>query len=104
MSAVRPFRFCAPMPVLRDDPGAWRDEVRRLEDWGFSSVSVSEHITGGWTMDPWTVMTAAADATTTLRILSTVLVNDFRHPVLLHRAAATLDRLSGGRLEVGLGA
>ncbi len=92
------------MPVLRDDPGVWRDEVRRIEDWGFSSVSVSEHITGGWTMDPWTVMTAAAEATTSLRILSTVLVNDFRHPVLLHRAAATLDRLSGGRLEVGLGA
>ncbi len=104
VSAVRPFRFCAPMPVLRDDPGVWRDEVRRIEDWGFSSVSVSEHITGGWTMDPWTVMTAAAEATTSLRILSTVLVNDFRHPVLLHRAAATLDRLSGGRLEVGLGA
>lgn len=104
VSPVRPFRFCAPMPVLRDDPMAWRDEVRRIEDWGFGSVSVSEHVTGGWTMDPWTVMTAAADATTSLRILSTVLVNDFRHPVLLHRAAATLDRLSSGRLEIGLGA
>jgi len=104
VSPVRPFRFCAPMPVLREDPQAWRDDVRRIEDWGFSSVSVSEHVTGGWTMDPWTVMTAAADATTSLRVLSTVLINDFRHPVLLHRAAATLDRLSGGRLEVGLGA
>jgi probable F420-dependent oxidoreductase len=99
-----PFRFCAPMPALRDDPRAWRDDLRRLEGWGFNSVSVSEHITGGWTMDPLTVMTAAAEATTTLRVLSTVLVNDFRHPMLLHRAAATMDLLSGGRLEIGLGA
>src|SRR5919107_1665008 len=49
-------------------------------------------------------VTAAAEATTTLRMLPLVLGNDYRHPVLLHKALATLDVLSGGRVEIGLGA
>ena len=55
-------------------------------------------------MDPMAAMMAAADATERLRVLSLVLANDFRHPVLLHKAAATIDVLSAGRLELGLGA
>ena len=43
-------------------------------------------------------------ATTTLRLQTSVLGNDYRHPVLVHRMAATLDMLSGGRLTLGLGA
>ena len=104
MTAARPFRFIAPMPSFDLPPARWRDEVRRIEDLGFSTVSVSEHIVGGWAMDPLTVMMAAADATDRLRVLSLVLMNDLRHPALVHRAAATIDRLSGGRLELGLGA
>ncbi len=92
------------MPRLSQPIDRWRDAVRRIEDLGFSTVSVSEHLTHGWTMEPLTVMTAAADATTRLRVLSLVLSNDFRHPAVLHKAIATLDVLSGGRVELGIGA
>ena len=47
---------------------------------------------------------AAADATTTLTIGSMVLANDYRHPVVVAKEAATVDLLSGGRLELGIGA
>jgi probable F420-dependent oxidoreductase len=55
-------------------------------------------------MDPLTALTAAAESTTTIRLLTLVLANDFRHPVTVHKAFATLDALSGGRVEIGLGA
>jgi probable F420-dependent oxidoreductase len=55
-------------------------------------------------MEPLVAMTAAAAATSTLRVLSLVLAADYRHPVLTHKALATIDVLSGGRVEVGLGA
>ncbi len=92
------------MPSINLAPAKWRDAVRKIEDLGFSTVSVSEHLTGGWAMDPLTAMLAAADATDGLHVLSLVLVNDFRHPVLLHRAVATMDHLTDGRVELGLGA
>jgi probable F420-dependent oxidoreductase len=98
------FRFSTAMPPLIGPVSEWRDKLRRIEDLGYWSVAVSDHFTGGWMMDPLIVMTAAAEATTTLRIMPLVLANDYRHPVLLHRAMATLDVLSGGRLELGLGA
>ncbi len=103
MSAARPFRFIAPMPAIGPDPGVWAAELRRIEDLGFDSVAISEHLTGGWSMDALATMAAAGGATSRLRLLSLVLSNEFRHPVLLHRAAATIDVLSGGRLELGLG-
>ena len=92
------------MPPLDRPVRHWRDDVRRIEDLGFSSVSVSDHVTGGWAMDPLTAMAMAAATTTGLRVLGLVLCNDFRHPVLLHRALANLDVFSGGRVEIGLGA
>jgi probable F420-dependent oxidoreductase len=101
---TRPFRFIAPMPRLTLPVSRWLDEVRRIEDLGFSSVSISEHLTGGWVMEPLTALTVAAGATDRLRLLTLLLSNDFRHPVLLHKAAATLDVASGGRLELGIGA
>ena len=55
-------------------------------------------------LSPIAGLMAAADATETMRIGSLVFANDYRHPVLLAKEAATLDRLSGGRLEFGLGA
>ncbi len=101
---TRPFRFIAPMPVPDGRIAQWRDRLRRVEDLGFDSISVSEHLTGGWVMETMTAMTAIAEATSRLRVLSLALNNDLRHPVLLHKAAATIDLLSGGRLELGLGA
>jgi probable F420-dependent oxidoreductase len=101
---VKPFRFIAPMPRLNVPPARWRAEVRRVEDLGFHTVAVSDHFTQGWVMDPIVAMTAAAEATSSLRIMSLVLGNDYRRPVLLHKALATLDVLSGGRLDIGIGA
>jgi probable F420-dependent oxidoreductase len=92
------------MPPLTGSASAWTAELRRIEDLGFTSVTISEHLTRGWVMEPVVAMTAALQATTTLRVLSLVLSNDYRHPVLLHKALATLDVLSDGRLEIGLGA
>ncbi len=101
---TRPFRFIAPAPRLTGDPARWRAEVRRIEELGFSTVSVGDHLSQGWVLEPVTAMTIAAEATTRLRVLSLALANDYRHPVLLHKALATLDVFSGGRVELGIGA
>ena len=101
---VRPFRFSAAMPRLGPSARAWRAELRRIEDLGFHAVTISDHFTRGWMMEPLVAMSTAAESTTTLRVQSLVLGNDYRHPVMLHKALATLDVLSGGRVEIGLGA
>ena len=101
---AHPFRFIAPAPRLTGDPARWRAEVRRIEDLGFTTMSVGDHLGAGWVLDPLTAMTVAAEATDRLRVLSLALANDFRHPVVLHKALATLDVLSGGRVELGIGA
>lgn len=98
------FRFSTAMPRLTQPVSAWREELRRIEDLGYWSVAISDHFTRGWVMEPLVAMTAAAEATRTLRMLPLVLGNDYRHPALLHKALATLDVLSGGRVEIGLGA
>jgi probable F420-dependent oxidoreductase len=92
------------MPRLDGPPAQWRAEVRRIEDLGFHTVAVSDHFTQGWVMEPVVAMTAAAEATSTLRVMSLVLGNDYRRPVMVHKAMATIDVLSGGRLDIGLGA
>jgi probable F420-dependent oxidoreductase len=99
-----PFRFSAAVPRLTGSAAAWRADLRRIEDLGYSTVTISDHFTRGWVMEPVVAMTAAAEATSTLRVQSLVLGNDYRHPVLLHKSLATLDVLSGGRVEIGLGA
>lgn len=48
---TRPFRFIAPMPRLDQPPGRWRDAVRRIEDLGYATVSISDHFTKGWMME-----------------------------------------------------
>jgi probable F420-dependent oxidoreductase len=98
------FRFSTNMPALRGPMSQWRDQLRRIEDLGYWSVAVSDHFTAGWKMEPLVAMTAALEATTTLRVMPLVLGNDYRHPVLLHKSLATLDVLSEGRVEIGLGA
>ena len=104
MTAVRPFRFTAQVPDVTGTVGEWRKELCRLEDMGFSTVALADHFTGGYTLEPFVMLTAAAMESTRLRVQSAVLGNDYRHPVLVHRAAATLDVMSEGRLELGIGA
>lgn len=99
----RPFRFnvqCSSPPAV--DRSSWRALARRCEALGYSCLTVSDHLDEQ--VAPATALMAAADATTELRIGSMVFCNDFRHPVSLAKEAATLDLLSGGRLELGLGA
>ncbi len=95
------FRFGLVFTGHADGPRL-RDLACRLEDEGFSSLLVADHY--GNPMACGVVQMAAAAATTTLRIGSYVYDNDFRHPALLAKEAATLDVLSGGRVELGIGA
>jgi alkanesulfonate monooxygenase SsuD/methylene tetrahydromethanopterin reductase-like flavin-dependent oxidoreductase (luciferase family) len=92
------------MPSLALPPADFRDELRKIEDSGFDTVAVSEHLSLGWWMEPITALLTACHTNPRLRLLSLVLCNDFRHPVILHKMAASLDMLTGGRLELGLGA
>jgi probable F420-dependent oxidoreductase len=100
----RPFRFSANVPTTVDHLANWREALREIEGAGFSAVAIADHFTAGYTLEPLVTLTAAAMSTSTLRLQTAVLGNDYRHPVLVHRMAATLDVLSEGRLELGLGA
>jgi probable F420-dependent oxidoreductase len=80
----------------------WRDRARLFESLGYSTLFLPDHF--GEQLSPIAALMSAADATTTLRIGSLVFDNDYRHPVALAKEAATLDLLSDGRLEFGLGA
>lgn len=78
------------------------DTARRAEQLGFSTLHLPDHLTTE--LSPTVALMAAADATTTLRVGSWVFCNDYRHPALLAKEVATLDVLSEGRVEFGLGA
>jgi probable F420-dependent oxidoreductase len=98
--AVRPFRFgvTAPTPSAGTD---WAERARRVEQLGYSILVVPDHFRDH--LAPVPALTAAALATTRLRVGSLVFSNDFRHPAVLAKEAATIDVLSGGRFELGLG-
>lgn len=81
---------------------AWRDFCRKVEDLGYSTLVVPDHLDDQW--GPLVALTAAAEATERLRVGSLVFDNDFRHPVVLAKEAATLDLVSDGRFEFGIGA
>ncbi|MDG2428907.1 MAG: TIGR03621 family F420-dependent LLM class oxidoreductase [Acidimicrobiales bacterium] len=98
---TRSFRFSlqasAPRPAAE-----WRELGRRAEDLGYSALSVSDHLDAE--MDPLVALAVTAEATRDLRLTTCMLNNDFRHPLLLAKQIATLDLLSDGRVEFGLGA
>src|SRR4051794_1023729 len=103
MGTVRPFRFgvqCSSPPS--PTAASWAALARRCEDLGYASLTVADHFDDQFAPVP--ALMAAADATTTLRVGALVFGNDYRHPVVLAKEAATLDVLSGGRFEMGLGA
>jgi probable F420-dependent oxidoreductase len=80
----------------------WAELARRVEDLGFDTLLLPDHF--GEQLAPVPAMMAAAAATTTLKVGALVFDNDYKHPVVLAKEMATIDRLSGGRVEVGLGA
>jgi probable F420-dependent oxidoreductase len=98
---VRDFRFGVVF-TGQADAKEWPAFARRVEDAGFSTLLVADHYTNPMACGP--LIASAASATTTLRVGSYVYNNDFRPPALLAKEAATIDVLSGGRLELGLGA
>ena len=99
--AHRPFRF----GVHTSDAASgaeWAAAAQRYESLGFSTLLLRDHFDRQ--LAPIVAMTAAACATTTLRVGCLVYDNDYRHPLTLAKELATLDVLSGGRVEFGLGA
>lgn len=97
----RPFRFglSAPDAPSRAD---WTARARRAEALGFDTLLVADHLDE--LLAPFVALGTAAEATERLRLGTLVINNDFRHPALLAREAATLALLTGGRFELGLGA
>jgi probable F420-dependent oxidoreductase len=99
-------------------PASWeglREVARVAEAAGFDSLWVSDHLFLDWgkyggpptpqgALECWTTLTALAAMTERVRLGSLALCNDFRSPALLAKMVATLDLLSGGRVDVGLGA
>jgi probable F420-dependent oxidoreductase len=101
MTTLRPFRFgvVAAQAASADD---WLAQARHIEAAGYSTMVVPDGMR--YTLAPLPALAAAAAATRRLRVGTYVLANDFRNPVLLAKDTATLDFLSNGRFELGLGA
>jgi len=97
---MRPFRFG--YQARGGTPDELRDQARRAEVAGFDVIHTSDHVSPGWS--PTLPLVAMAEATSTIRLCPLVINNDLRHPVLLAVEYANLDHLSGGRVELGLGA
>jgi probable F420-dependent oxidoreductase len=98
----RPFRFGV-VAAYAPSHTAWITTARRVEELGYATLLMPDRANVG-SLAPLTALAIAAEATTSLRIGSYVFCNEYRHPVLLAREAATLDLLSEGRFELGLGA
>ena len=98
---MTPFRFGV---QLSNAPSgaAWRELARTVEGLGYSTLFIPDHF--GDQYGPLVALTVAAEATTDLRVGSLVFGNDYRHPIVLAKEVATLDLLSEGRVEFGLGA
>ncbi len=96
---VRPFRFGVQARVL-DDRDALVATARQVEQLGYAELFSYDHIGA---VDPFVPLVVAAEASERLRVGPLVLNNELHHPTLLARTAATVDRLSSGRLVLGLG-
>lgn len=98
---MKPFRFGV-TSYGAENGAEWVRKSRRVEELGYTSLFVSDHFMGQ--VSPIPALAYAAASTTKLRVGSIVCANDFRHPILLAKEAATIDMLSNGRLELGIGA
>ncbi len=98
---TKPFRFGV-QTGMGPGGGSIADTARQAEDLGYSVVTTGDHF--GMGMAPLEMLAFAAAATSTIRIGTMVLCNDFRHPAVLAKEVATFDVLSGGRFELGIGA
>ncbi len=85
------------------DGAAWREKARRIEGLGYSTLFMPDHFIDT-RLAPMIGLAMAAEATTTLRVGALVFDNDYKHPAILAKETATIDLLSDGRVELGLGA
>jgi len=100
-AAPKPFRFGIGAGLL-GDPAKLLGLAQRAEALGYSTFGMADHFMLPFA--PLVALQAIAGATTTIRLSQIVLDQDFRHPAVLAKELATLDVLSGGRLQVGIGA
>ena len=98
---TRPFRFGVQLSAPTD-ARSWVDTARRIESLGYSVATMPDHFTEQFA--PMPALQAILDATTTLRAGALVFDNDYKHPAILAKELATMDVLSEGRVEIGLGA
>jgi len=97
----RPFRFGVQV-TTKPTRRAWVDQARQLEDLGYSVASMPDHFNDQ--LAPLPALQSILDATTTLRAGALVFDNDYKHPLVLAKELATMDVLSDGRVDIGLGA
>jgi probable F420-dependent oxidoreductase len=102
MIKKRPFRFGVTAIEGAASREGWRTKARRIEDAGYATLVIPDHF--ACQFSPIPALLSAADATSVLRVGSFVFDNDFRHPATLAKDVATLDILSEGRFELGMGA
>jgi len=98
---VKPFRFGVQLSNAATG-AAWVAEARKIESLGYDVATMPDHF--GDQLAPVPALQAILDATTTLRASALVFDNDYKHPVVLAKELATMDVLSNGRVEIGLGA
>src|ERR671933_1140441 len=97
-AAPRTFRFG--VTGRGETHAEWRDFARKAEALGYATLVLPDHFARQ--LAPLPALAAAAQATSTLRLGTLVLDNDFRHPASLAKEVATLDLLSSGRVELGI--
>ena len=98
---MRPFTFGLQASTTTDGR-AWVNFARQVESLGYTTLTMPDHF--GDQLAPVPALMAAADATDSLRVGALVWDNDYRHPVVFAKEMATIDVLSGGRLQLGIGA
>src|SRR6478752_5521799 len=98
---MRPFQFLADIHEIVSG-GELAVRAKRAEDMGYHAVVIPDHLLGQ--LSPAVALATAAAATTSLRLSAFVTNNDLRHPAVLAQDLASIDVMSGGRVDVAIGA
>jgi probable F420-dependent oxidoreductase len=99
---TKPFRFGVQMGGA-PDAATFREQAHKIESLGYTTLYAPDHFIDT-ELAPMVALAVAAEATTTLRVSALVLGNDYKHPAVTAKEIATLDLLSEGRVDLGLGA